>query len=49
MMAGLEAGPLVVRNPRKLAKEQVLETLDSDVDFVKMSLDLALLQMWQKL
>ena len=30
MMDGVEAGPLGVRNPRKLTTEQVLETLDSD-------------------
>ena len=31
-MAGLEVGPSGVRNPRKLTREQVLETLDSDSD-----------------
>ena len=30
MMTGLEAGQLGVRNPRKLTREQVLETLGSD-------------------
>ena len=35
MMAGLKAGPSGVRNPQKLTREQVLETLynDSDIDF----------------
>ena len=31
-MAGLEAGPSGIRNPRKLIRRQVLETLDSDSD-----------------
>ena len=31
-MGGLTTGPSGVRNPRKLTKEQVLETLASDSD-----------------